>query len=120
MGKRKGEVFTMLESVDNWFKARPYSPTPLDISAELTNRTEIIEGTLVQANDLVEAAKGPELAGHPTGVDKEEPAFDVAYPGGTTGEEGVDTLPHAKEDNSRLALHEAFWSMLQSAGYEIW
>ena len=100
MGKRKAEVFTVLESVGNWFEARPYSPAPLDGSAELTNQPENIEGTLVQANDLVEAAKGPELAGHPTGVDKEEPVSDVAYPGGNPGEEGADTLPQSEEDNS--------------------
>ena len=69
---------------------------------------------------MPEATKGPGLAGHPTGADEEEPVSDVAYPGGTTGEEGAEILSHAKEDNSRRALHESFWSMLQSAGYELW
>lgn len=120
MGKRKAEVFTVLESVGNWFEARPYSPAPLDGSAELTNRPKIIDEALVQPDDLSEATKGPGLAGHPTGADEEEPVSDVAYSGGTTVEAGAETLSQAEEDNSQRALHEAFWSMLQSAGYEIW
>lgn len=118
MGKRKSETFTVCESVSNWSETRPHSPSTPDGSAEIASRTGLVNEALVQANGPAESINDPGLTARPTGLDNGEPAADAASPGVT--EEETEGPWSAEVDDPLWAAHEAFWALLQAAGYEIW
>lgn len=111
MGKRKAEVFTVVESVGNWFKARPYSPERIDKSTDMPTITGPVDNAWARTAELAETTNHPGLTDYPTVTDNEDPAADMAPPC-VTPVEGVETSVAADVDDPTWAAHEAFWALL--------
>ena len=84
MGKRKSEIFTVAESVVNWFEASNHSLSPNKSTNEIANRTETDGEGFVQPNTDDVAANGPGITSWPKAVEETEPPAEVAVPTGTT------------------------------------
>ena len=120
MGKSKSEIFTVTESVGNWFEVSNHSLFALDGPTEIANRPELGSEALVQANGTEVATNGPEATGCPTGVKGLEPSTEVVRPGGTEVGEGAETPLAIELDESKGSAHQAFCVLLHVAGYECW
>ena len=148
MGKRKADIFTVVESINNWFEAHNHDLTTPEVSAELSNRSGTHDkGTVYTQGD--EAAElGPSLIGVTINLGSGTSAAEVAPPGGLQlegrtadpissevelGGGGIEPIdPEVEpEEGARNFLwsevlgsagspQEAFWKLLQAARYECW
>ena len=133
MGKRKVDIFTVVESINNWFEANNHDLTIPEGSAELGNQSGPNEDA-VQAKGIEADESGPRLIGFTVDVGSGTSAAEVAPPGGLELEGGT-TDPIGSEveleggpkdplwsevDDSAKSAQEVFWRLLQTVGYECW
>ena len=118
MGKRKADIFMVIESVNNWFDASTHDPIALKRSADQGNQSVIREEIAIQSKRTEAADANPRLIGLTVSVSNVDPAAEVAQPGGLKFGEGVTDPLYAEVDNTARTAHEAFWRLLQTIGYE--
>lgn len=87
MGKRKSEIFTVAESVVNWFEANNHSLIPRDNTNDIANRPKPGGERSGQPNIADVATNDPGITSWPKDVKRTEPPAKVAIPVGTTIEE---------------------------------
>ena len=112
MGKRKAYIFTVVESVNNWFDASNHDLVGLEGPAALGNQPKISEETAVQTNGIEVAAASPRLIGVTAGEGSVGPAAEVAPPGGLEFGGGVTDPLYVEVDDFDWSTHEAFWRLL--------
>ena len=120
MGKRKSKIFTVAESVVNWFEANNHSLIPNGSTNEIVNRPETVGDGLVQPNTADVAANGPGITSWPKAVEETEPPAKVAVPIGTTFGRGTEAPSSIEVDEWEGPTRQAFWASLHAAGYECW
>lgn len=68
MGKRKAEIFTVADSMVNWFEASNHNIAPTQITKGVAIRSEIGGEVAGQANVAEVAANGIEVTNWPKGT----------------------------------------------------
>ena len=123
MGKRKVDIFTVVESINNWFEANNHDLTIPEGSAELGNQSGPNEDA-VQAKGIEADESGPRLIGFTVDVGSGTSAAEVAPPGGLELEGGT-TDPFGLRWTIPLSLLKRYsgdcyrpWGM--SAGRPSW
>lgn len=120
MGKRKAKILTVVESATNWFDASNHDPIAPEVPADLGNQVGVREEIVIQSKEAEAAATGPSLAEFTVKKGSAGPLAEVAPPGGLEpGGETTNPLSAEVEDPS-WSTQEAFWRLLQAAGYECW
>ena len=134
MGKMKASIFTVAESMTNWFEASSHSPADIEISAGGPNQVSLGEGLEEQLQLVGLADKGTdtgrptpvllqpvgETNGHPTADQPGRTAGNVAV-GPSRGEVKVTGPPATTElADYEEGVRQAFWELLKTAGYEVW
>lgn len=120
MGKRKANIFTVVESVNNWFDASNHDLTIPEGSAELGNQSGINEEIALQTKGTEAADTCPRLIVVIVDVGSGTPAAEVAPPGVFDFKGGTTDPLCSEVDGSASSAHNALWRLLQTAGYECW
>ena len=120
MCKRKLEIFTVAESVVNWFEASNHSLIPNESTNEIAHRTKTGGEGLVQPNTTDVAANGPGITNWPKAVEETKPPAEVVVPAGTTVGRGTKSPSTTEVDEQEGPARQAFWALLHAVGYDCW
>ena len=82
LGKRKADIFTVVESINNWFEAHNHDLTTPEGSAELSNQSGTNDKGTVYTKGDEAAESGPSLIEVTVHVGSGTSAAEVAPPGG--------------------------------------
>ena len=134
MGKRKASDFTIAEYVTNWFEASCHSPVTTETvegeanqvgtGVDITGPSTLVQTTTAQEETSPPAPSPSRLTAEPRRWLTASPHIgnpaDVARPP-RTDEAEIPGIPTTGElDPERAATLQAFWSLLEEVGYEIW
>ena len=129
MGKRKASVFTVVESVDNWFEA---SRLPSTITETIEERTGSVVADpalrfpliTTQGETNQSSVSRPRLAVDPSSISSAPTRVvspgDVAVPPRINDATSRDRPLLADLDLEKEASLRALWALLEDIGYETW
>ena len=134
VGKRKAEIFTVIDSVTSWAEASSHNPVDSGSNPELTNQFSVGQ-RLERQLQVVGPASTEANTGRPNPVrlqlvGKPADPSTATQLGSTVGDVAVG--PNEPEAQVTGTLHtseleapegevsQAFWELLKAAGYEVW
>ena len=134
MGKRKAEIFTVIESVTSWLEASSHSPADSESSTEGPNQVSLgqrLEEQLqlvgLASNEANTGRSNPVLlqpveehVDPPTTTQSRRTFGDVAV-GPSENEAKATGPPHTNElEDPEGEVRHDFWELLKTVGYEVW
>ena len=134
MTKRKAYIFTVVESVANWFEASSLSIAPVDNTVRAINHlgfvnTEVSQSSLAEPvshrdETSRQALQPSSSTGEVTNCyDVNQRVAGTTWTSVIRGQADVDVpVPPTTAElvGSATSAHQAFWALLARAGYEEW
>ena len=134
MGKRKAEIFTVIDSVTSWAEASSHNPaysggdpeftTQSSIGRRLEEQLQVVGPASTEANTGRPNPVRLQLVGEPadpsTADLSRSDVVDVAVGPSEPEAQVVGTLHTSKLEVAKGEVGQAFWNLLTDAGYEVW